>query len=106
MEEIVTSDLSQFGRRELALAGELLSALHTVRDNTKFLGDGVKVYMNKSSGYVFLSDEDYNTAMMNGNVLEDFINCPECGFEALSSEFSQSDDAKDCCKEHAREIQL
>ena len=97
----VTNDLSKFGQRELAEAGELLSTLKTVRDDTKFLGDGVQVFFNSNSGYVFLTDEDYNTAVMEGHNLVDFINCPECGNEGTLSEF---DTTSDCCKEYHNDM--
>jgi hypothetical protein len=105
MDNIVTNDLSEFGFRELKQAGELLSALKTDKDRTKFLGDGVQVFFNRSSGYVFLSDEDYNTAIINSEgILEDFINCPECGAEDLASDFKQL--TSECCQEHAKAIDL
>ena len=45
------------------------------------------MFFNKNSGYVFLTDEDYNTAMMDGDTLEDFLTCGECGCEGIRSEF-------------------
>jgi hypothetical protein len=101
-EEIVTSDLSQFGRRELAIAGELLSTLYTVRDRTKYLGDGIQVFMNKHSGNVFLCDEDYNVAMMNGHDLEDFLNCPECGHEGFGEDILAY--GQQCCNDYLNDM--
>ena len=97
----VTNDLTKFGTIELAEAGKLLSTLKTVRDNTKFLGDGVQVFFNNESGYVFLSDEDYNVAVMSGHDLVDFINCPECGNEGNINEF---DTESYCCKKYYKEM--
>jgi hypothetical protein len=101
MENIVTSDLSEFGYRELKIAGQLLSTLKTDKDKTRFIDEGLTVFFNKKSGYVFLSDENFNVAMMNGDILEDFINCPDCGNEALVSEFNAE---SDCCKEFLEAI--
>jgi hypothetical protein len=101
MENIVTSDLSEFGYRELKIAGQLLSTLKTDKDKTRFIDEGLTVFFNKKSGYVFLSDENFNVAMMNGDILEDFINCPDCGNAALASEFSTE---SDCCKEFLEAI--
>jgi hypothetical protein len=84
--EIVTADLSRFGYRELQMAAELLHALKTSNDATRLLGDDVSLCMNTASGYVFLSDEDYNVAMMNGHVLEDWHTCSECGWEGFAEE--------------------
>jgi hypothetical protein len=99
---VVTSDLSEFGFIERQEAGRLLLALGTNKDHTRFLGSGVQVFMNKNSGYVFLTDEDYNTAMLDcDGILQDFITCPECGNEDLVTEFCA---VKDCCKEYHKEM--
>jgi len=98
MEKIVTNDFSDFGYCEKEEARELMSAYGTDKDKTVYLGSGVQVWFNLHSGYVFLSDEDFNSAMMNGDVLEDFINCPECGHEDFLSEMKESGDA--CCKKY------
>ncbi len=81
--DIVTKDLSKFGYRELKIAGKLLSAYKTDRDQTEYLYDEIAVYMNTHSGFVFLSDGDSNTAMMDGSVLRDFRTCFECGEEGF-----------------------
>ena len=75
----VTSDLTNLGSCELDIVGELLRAFRLEKDKTRFLGDEVQLLFNPYSGCVFLSDEDYNVAMMNGDLLEDFFSCPECG---------------------------
>ena len=98
-----TKDLSKFGQRELKIAGELLSTLNTNKDQTKFLGQGVSVEFNPMSGNVFLTDEDYNVAMMNGDVLEDWLYCPECGDEGFADDF-ESNDTNHCCKEYLQEV--
>ena len=53
------------------------------------------------SGYVFISDEDYNVAIMNDDTLEDFLICFECGHEDLRSDYERT--AKEhgcsCCLE-------
>ena len=105
MNKIVTNDLSDFGAREKSMAGELLSVLGTYKDKTKYLGDNVQVYMNFNSGNVFLSDEDYNVAMMNGDVLEDFHTCPNCGGEEVASDFREYN-TDECCQEYADDLGL
>lgn len=84
-EETVTSDLADFGSRERKMAGELLRAM-SENNETHFLGEGVRVFMNRNSGYVFLSDEDYNTAMMDGDTLRDFLTSPYEGKEGFFDE--------------------
>ena len=81
MQDIVTSDLAEFGFRELEMVEELLKAYRI--QGADFLGDKVKPFMNRHSGYVFLCDEDYNTAMMNGDKLEQWLNCGQCGNEGF-----------------------
>lgn len=80
----VTSDLSQFGFRELKMAAELLIAY--CANPPSQLGDGIHVCMNTSSGNVFLSDEEFNVAMLNGDKIEMFWACPECGREGFADE--------------------
>ena len=77
--EIVTSDLAKFGRREKRMAVDLLDAY--CEQGAEFLGDGVTVQMNRNSGYVFLTDEDFNVGVMEGDKLVQFFTCPECGAE-------------------------
>lgn len=59
-----TQDLSNFGYMEKKEAGKLLS-IYGTKDDISNLGDGVKVEFNPNSGYVFLVDNDLNTAMIN-----------------------------------------
>jgi hypothetical protein len=100
----ITDDLSRFGFRELKIAAELLTIL-TKDDNRSLLGDGVKVMMNANSGYVFLSDEDFNTAMINGDKLELWLNCPECGAEGFAEDIAWNPEQGMCgeCADDAGE---
>ena len=91
-----TQDLSKFGYREKDMAGDLLKAHCTNNDVTRYLGDGVSVEFNPMSGNVFLVDEDYNVAMMNGDKLEDFFSCPICGHEGFLEEMVHGDDDEEC----------
>lgn len=105
MNKIITKDYSEFGHREKEMARDLLQAYGTNDDKTEYLGQGVEVYFNLHSGYVFLSDEDYNVAIMNGSTLEDFIHCPDCGGEGVASEFAE-DNTDECCQEYANDMGL
>jgi len=93
-DEIVTSDMSRFGNRERAMAGELLTAMS--EQGADFLEDGVTVSMNMNSGYVFLTDEDYKVGMMNGKVLEQWFNCPYCGVEGFLEDMEHDAEDSDC----------
>ena len=92
-----TTDLSDFGFCELQMAAELLSAY--CKSQPEFLGDGIQVMLNTHSGYVFLTDEDFNVAMMNGDVLEEFHSCPDCGAEGFAEDMPDTP----CCRRYLRE---
>ena len=70
-DSIVTQNLNRFGYRELDLAVKLLEALKD--QPIDFLGRGVRLCFNTFSGNVFLCDEDYNVAMMDGGRLEQWF---------------------------------
>ena len=93
-----TTDLSAFGFRELRMAAELLTAYCATPPD--FLTDGVQVMFNTHSGCVFLTDEDFNVAMMNGDTLEQFHSCPECGAEGFAEDMPDSA----CCRAYLREV--
>ena len=72
MTEIVTLNLSKFGYRELKLAEELLKAWREQGLPNDFYNEDVTINLNLHSGYVFLSNSEYQVAMMNGDNLESF----------------------------------
>ena len=81
---MTTTNLAEFGYRELALAGEILTAYADRKDACPyFTGEGVQLMMNTHSGNVFLTDEDCNVLMMNGNKLEGFYSNPYEGHEGF-----------------------
>lgn len=84
MQDPVTYDMSDFGFREMKMAAELMTAY--AKSPPEWLGDGVKIAMNRNSGCVFLTDEDYNTAMMNGEKLEMWLFTPYEGHEGFLSD--------------------
>jgi len=96
--DIVTSDMSRFGMREREMAARLLAAY--CENPPEFLGSGVRIMMNMLSGYVFLSDEDFAVAMMNGDTLEEFHSCPECGAEGFAEELGEHS----CCRDYLKSI--
>ncbi len=57
-----TENLSDFGYRELKEAGKLLTAISNGLPED-FYDDGIKVAFNMNSGYVFLTNSDYQVAM-------------------------------------------
>jgi hypothetical protein len=84
MQDIVTTDLSEYGYKELAEAGELLKAYGD--DGAEFLNDGITLNFNTYSGIVFLSDSDYNVGVLEDGHLVQFYNCPYCGNEGTQND--------------------
>jgi hypothetical protein len=84
---MTTINLAEFGFREIELAGQLLLAYSKKSNNHPYFdGLQVQLMMNKFSGNVFLTDEDYNVLMLNGDSLEGFYNSPYEGHEGFFNE--------------------
>lgn len=94
-----TRDLRDFNFEELHRAGKLLQLVKTDKDHTFRLGTHITAELNPSSGYVFLVDENFNVAMLNGEHLEDWLICPKCKNEGFISTLASSGA---CCKSYAR----
>jgi hypothetical protein len=95
--EIVTTDLSDFGTRELVELEFLLKALREQGLPDDFNNDKVVAMMNKNSGNVFLTNSDYQVAMLTSeDTLEFFYSCPQCGHEGFLDEMDHNEDDKDC----------
>ena len=80
LNDIITFD------RERALAIELLQAWGEQGLPNDFYEEGVKLACNRNSGYVFLVNDEYQCAMMNGNNLECFYTSPYDGREGFIDE--------------------
>lgn len=85
-----TRDLSQFGMRELAIAGDLLREYSN--GTCDFLTDGVTVEFNPNSGVVFLTDDDLNVGVLEEGSLVQFFSCPECGAEGTEYDLDEDED--------------
>jgi DNA-directed RNA polymerase subunit RPC12/RpoP len=98
--EITTTDLSKFGYRELHLAKELLQALEDQGLPEDFNDDRLTIMFNMHSGNVFFTNSDYQVAMLNGDKLESFYNCPNCGNEGFAEDIlTKSGKCKECKKQ-------
>lgn len=86
-----TTDLSKFGYREIAMAKELLTAWVDQGLPDDFYDDGVQLMMNCNSGNVFLTNIEYQVAMMNGDDLESFYTTPYEGHEGFKDELQELD---------------
>ena len=98
--EVYTEDLADFGSRERAMAAELLAQ----RLPDGFIDDGVKLAMNRNSGFVFLVNADYQCAMMNGDNLELFHSTPYEGLEGFLSDLIAENQPGDMHREDAEYI--
>lgn len=97
-----TADFSGFGTRELRKAARLLDlfASHKLTDfaEKNFYNDGITINLNNNSGYVFLSNSDYQALIEKNYELEMFLCCPNCGNEGVPRDFELYDN--ECCKKH------
>lgn len=94
--QVTTTDLADFGYREIREAIDLLDMWmkHGLPEN--FYEDEVRVMFNVHSGYVFLTNSEYQVAMIRGDKLEESLACPECGREGFIEEFERNSDCKGC----------
>ena len=84
---MTTTNLAEFGNIEREEAGKLLTAYSRNPNVCPYFEDnGVQVMMNTYSGNVFLTDENYNVLMLNGDKLEGFYNSPYEGHEGFFEE--------------------
>lgn len=97
--KIVTSDLSDFGSSERKELVNLLTAWREQGLPKDFYQDEVIPMMNRNSGYVFLTNSEYQTAMMNGNKLEMWHNCGNCGHEGFEEDCQINDGGCNECNE-------
>lgn len=95
--EITTTDLADFGYSERKELARLLEAWNTQGLPEDFSGDEVRPMMNRNSGNVFLTNADYQCAMLNGESLESWYNCSNCGHEGFAEDCILNDDGCNEC---------
>ena len=92
-----TTNLAEFGYRELDMAADLLKAYANGKGPDEFYTEGVTLMMNQNSGNVFLTNDDYQVLMMNGDSLEIWHYTPYEGHEGfaedLKAEYEADPDA-------------
>lgn len=79
-----TTNLADFGRRELEIAKDLLVAMfeHGLPDD--FYDEGVTIMLNRNSGNVFLTNSEYQVAMLvDDGSLESWYYLPYSGEEGF-----------------------
>lgn len=102
-DNITTTDLSEYGYSELMELELTLKAWRQYGLPKDFNNDEVVPMFNKNSGYVFLTNSDYEVAMLNGDQLESFYSCPECGHEVFLDDMEHGEKDSEC-KEYLKEI--
>jgi len=90
MTDTYTENLADFGIRELKEAGKLLSAIGNGLPDD-FDNQGIKVGFNMNSGYVFLTNDEYQVAMYDdeSEELYSFYTTPYEGKEGCYEELLQ-----------------
>jgi len=67
-----TTNLSEFGNRERAIVIELMTAWNNGGLPSDFEEKGVQIMMNTASGNVFLTNDEYQVAMIYDEKLESY----------------------------------
>jgi hypothetical protein len=98
-QEIVTSDISHFGRRERELLIDLLSAWNQQGLPDDFYDENVIPMSNGNSGYIFLTNSEHQVCMMNDDKLEMWYTCSNCGHEGFAEDCKVEDEHCNECKE-------
>jgi hypothetical protein len=83
-----TTDLTKFGHRERKIAENLLKAWREQGLPEDFCENEVSIMLNTHSGCVFLTNSEYQVAMLNGGVLESFYSDSETGEEGFLEDLS------------------
>lgn len=81
-----TENLADFGMREIGLLRDLLDAWLNSGLPDDFDDDGVKPAFNRNSGYVFLTNDEYQVCVEVEGKLESFYTTPYDGIEGTYDE--------------------
>ena len=94
MNKYYTENIADFGYREIKMLREILDSWLNNGLPENFNDNKVKPAMNKCSGYVFLTNEDYQCCMINHdtNTLELWHNLPYSGAEGFLMDLFQEND--------------
>ena len=93
-----TTNLADFMSSERHEMARILNAWNNQGLPEDFCNDEVKFMFNRNSGNVFLTNSDYQVAMMNGDKLESFYTCGNCGHEGFHEECQLNDDGCNKCR--------
>lgn len=83
-----TTNLADFGTRELMIVRDLISLMMEGLPED-FCNNEVVPMFNQNSGYVFLTNSEFQVAMINGDVLESFYCSPYEGLEGFYDDLKE-----------------
>ncbi len=87
-ENPLTTDISKMDLSEVTPMLTAYQEENTTRAfRAMWVDDGTIPTLNQESGYCFLTNEEYQVAMMNDGKLSMFINCGECGREDFEQDW-------------------
>lgn len=95
---VTTTNLADFGFHEREELIQILRAWHSKGLPYGFDDDEVVPMFNRNSGNVFLTNSDYQVAMLNGQDLEIWHSCPNCGHEGFKEDCQLYGDRCNECK--------
>ena len=98
MKEVTTTDLADFGSREREMLVEILLAWKEQGLPKEFHHYDVIPMMNRQSGCVFLTNSEFQVAMMDGNKLAIWHTCGNCGHEGFHDDCQLTDDGCNECE--------
>lgn len=93
-----TTNIADFGYSELKELRRLIDAWMDQGLPEDFEGFEVHPMMNKNSGKVFLTNDEYQVAMMNGDKLESWYCCGYCGHEGFREDCQLTDEGCNECR--------
>jgi hypothetical protein len=93
----LTTDISKMDLSEVT---EMLTAFQEENTTPLFkamwYNEDTVPTLNEESGYCFLTNSDYQVAMMNEGILSMFISCGECGREDFEQDWLEHPEYKTC----------
>ena len=97
-----TTNLADFGSRERKHLIDLLTAWRGQGLPYDFNNEEVVPMFNRDSGFVFLTNADYQVCMMNGDNLETWRNCFNCNNEGFKEDCPLDEDGNcpNCSKKN------
>ncbi len=98
-QEIITTDLADFGSGERREVINLFNAWSDQGLPEDFENNEIRPMLNRNSGHVFLTNSEYQVAMMNNGALEMWNTCFNCGHEGFHEDCQLNEDGCNECNE-------